>query len=285
MLFERYLLAEKVESLNDLKELMLLEQYLKVVPADLKMYLLERKPKTLVQASRMSDEYSILHSNIKQANIQLDKSKPYYHNNNSTSKNYNKLPNTSTPTTNRTSSSYRDFKTSPNFSCSYCKIPGHLISECRKRKADLVKHVALVSVQTNSDSQNNIYVHPITFTDNLSGEEIVVSCYRDTGSTITLLKEGVIPDKYLTSLDCKINIQCMVGNCAEVCLYQANIRSKLLSGTITLGIVPDSCVFPKNTVMILGNDNGPEMSVFAVTTRQQAKAKSSDIDTKLPIDT
>ncbi len=58
MYFNRWCTASNVKTLDDLKELMLLEQLKNSVSQRVATYISERKPDTAYEATVMADEYS-----------------------------------------------------------------------------------------------------------------------------------------------------------------------------------------------------------------------------------
>ena len=58
MWYERWLKSLNITNFDDLREMILLEQYLNCVPIDVKTYLLERNVKNAREAAKISDEYS-----------------------------------------------------------------------------------------------------------------------------------------------------------------------------------------------------------------------------------
>ena len=61
VLKDKWLSASKVETLDDLKELIVLEQFLNGIPLDVKTYLLEREVTTLKRAASLAEDYSLVH--------------------------------------------------------------------------------------------------------------------------------------------------------------------------------------------------------------------------------
>ncbi|XP_070410018.1 uncharacterized protein [Nothobranchius furzeri] len=61
LMFEKWILASKVETLQDLKELILLEEFKKCLPERLALYLNERKVSSLSSAALLADEFVLTH--------------------------------------------------------------------------------------------------------------------------------------------------------------------------------------------------------------------------------
>ncbi len=61
MYFNRWCTASNVKTLDDLKELMLLEQLKNSVSQRVATYISERKPDTAYEAAVMADEFSLIH--------------------------------------------------------------------------------------------------------------------------------------------------------------------------------------------------------------------------------
>ena len=96
-LFERWCSSRKVVDLDDLKELVLVEEFKRCVPPSICTYLDEHGVVTLHEAAVLADQYTLIHKDLNPLTVK---------------------------------SSFSEKKDSR--SCFYCKQPGHLIGDCPK---------------------------------------------------------------------------------------------------------------------------------------------------------
>ena len=161
--------------------------------------------------------------------------------------------------------------------CDYCGIKGHNAYHCHKRKDVNNKLVGFVKSQLSdcneSLKQNNPFLFPITFIG--SDSETTIKCFRDTGCSVTLLKQNVIADEYLTLTNEFFNLQFVKGGIKNVPLFIATVGADLVDGDIKVAVIPDNAEFPEGADFLLGTDVLPlsvqNSKMVAVTTRKQAK--------------
>lgn len=132
-MFNRWCLSQKVRKFDQLKELMLLEEFKNCVPTSVVTYLNEQKVSSLANAAVLADEYILTHRGSfgNRGNADHDKS--------NTSRNKWKtsvsdavstllpLPSSSTPS--QTGSGVSTSKKS-EVVCFFCRKPGHKINDC-----------------------------------------------------------------------------------------------------------------------------------------------------------
>ena len=61
-MFNKWLSSAKANSFEKLKEIILLEQFLRSIPLEVKMYLMEREVINVEKAAALADDYSLIHS-------------------------------------------------------------------------------------------------------------------------------------------------------------------------------------------------------------------------------
>lgn len=142
-LFDRWCTSEKVDKDHDrLRHMVLVEEFKRCIHGDIRIFINEKKAETLADAARLADDYSLTHkvSFVEKSNqhfsarnknsfdagsTQNSNEKPHNTNSdkdfNSTNKNQNRQP-----------TKYKPFTNSPI--CNYCKIRGHVMSDCRRLK-------------------------------------------------------------------------------------------------------------------------------------------------------
>ncbi len=135
-LFDRWCTSQRVESKEQLRQLILLEEFKNCLPEVVSVYLNEQKAVTLEQAAILADEFVLTHKvnfGDKQAESQSKGQNNRFR--------YGKFP-VSSPAKKLVS----DSSTSERV-CFYCKKPGHLIRDCPvlSKKQKSTKTVAFVS--------------------------------------------------------------------------------------------------------------------------------------------
>ncbi|XP_073785824.1 uncharacterized protein [Danio rerio] len=213
-LFERWCTSMKVETKEQLRELLLLEEFKHCVPSAVATYLNEHKVSKLADAAIMADEFVLTHQGtFSSASFRSDmnkfrscqvKQKPAVVGQNIRAPVVGNIGKTTV---------------SRDLICFYCKKSGHKISECPvlKKKEKFSKPVSLVAPSTVDDTfiesaghlshscgalfdqKVNDFVDYTPFITEgavslLGSEEMVpVRILRDTGSAQSFLLEGVLP--------------------------------------------------------------------------------------------
>ena len=119
ILFNRWCSSQNVTSLDDFKQLILLEEFKRSIPLEIRSHLEEQHVSTLTQAAVMADDYTLTHP-----------------------KRFNQKSSITRNVTESPPELFKSLKTSPKRApqkdtkaykfCNYCKMAGHVISECRK---------------------------------------------------------------------------------------------------------------------------------------------------------
>ena len=283
--YEKCLKSLNITNFNDLREMILLEQYLNCVPIDVKTYLLERNVKNAREAAKISDKYTVIHkiksktNNFNNASKQVVSS---FKKVDSINTKYDQSKNEQPRSFNQSMNRNTQIKTVDSFRqnaevCGHCGIKGHNAYHCHKRKNVNNKLVGFVKSQLSDCSeslkQNNPFLFPITFIG--SDSETTITCFRDTGCSMTLLKQNVIADEYLTPTNEFVNLQFVKDGMKNVPVFIATVSADLVDGDIKVAVVPDDAEFPEDADFLLGTDVLPlsvqNSKMVAVTTRKQAK--------------
>ena len=136
----------------------------------------------------------------------------------------------------------------------------------------------MVSNKSSNKFALNEYVVPVSI-HNGAGDEVSVSCWRDTGAQVSLLRQASVPESCLQMLNQTVRIA-GVGSAQldEILLCKIKVKSAMVTGEIVVVLTPISVSMPSSTApLLLGSDCGPQMSwkptvdVNAVVTRRQAK--------------
>lgn len=187
-LFKRWLEGEQVyDNLEALRETMLIEQFTEKIPVDVKLWLVDQKPKTLSKAATLADEYTAIRKPFKTKSNNEDSTKSINSNfrqsynsrkqtgfssyaktraddtrhNKSDTKSYAKTNDQKIHSSN--SSSQKDVELGL---CFYCHKPNHTSKMCYTKKYDMAKNRTGSSVNlVNSINHTNRCVNISTMTD------------------------------------------------------------------------------------------------------------------------
>ena len=151
----RWISSSGVKTISDLEELIALEQYLRGVPYDVRVFLCEKEVNNVERAATLAENFNLIHRNKKIDNkpsptpavaqnqggrLSTGGSKPFNVNEESTKSNTESTQGSSSYGGNR-SSSVNEVKGSyggngsgsgRGFGCNYCKKLGHFIADCPK---------------------------------------------------------------------------------------------------------------------------------------------------------
>lgn len=177
LLFDCWCSASEVRSKEQLRELMLLEEFKNCLPPAGTTYLNERQVITLHQAAVLSDEFVLTHR------LSFKDKSRFEHS----------LPGQSKSSTTEQT-------------CHYCKRPGHLVADCavlkkRHAKPD-TKPIGLIKTCRPSSavppvSESKAGYEPFLSNGfvSLSGDKhlVPVRILRDTGAALSFLLGGVLP--------------------------------------------------------------------------------------------
>ena len=289
-LFDRWLASKQVDSLDKLKQLLLLEQFKNCIHSDIRTHLDEQKADTLNTAAVMADDYALTHK-ITFASSSSSKYpaassgpkhtrdfKPFSKGgqNKSQPQSGDDRPKPHTDQSKGTSDKVAEKPvTGPKSrfvpTCTYCKKKGHIISECFKRENDEKRQntspnacaavqnknrEALPRVQTKiSDTHLKQYEPYITeglvSLHKADANAKPVRILRDTGASQTLMLEGILPLSESTSTHSDVLIKGVDG-VINVPLHKVHLKSEMVSGPVTVGVRPTLPI--EGISILLGND-------------------------------
>ncbi|XP_073781537.1 uncharacterized protein isoform X2 [Danio rerio] len=272
-LFERWCTSMKVETKEQLRELLLLEEFKHCVPSAVATYLNEHKVSKLADAAIMADEFVLTHQGtFSSASFRSDmnkfrscqvKQKPAVVGQNIRAPVVGNIGKTTV---------------SRDLICFYCKKSGHKISECPvlKKKEKFSKPVSLVAPSTVDDTfiesaghlshscgalfdqKVNDFVDYTPFITEgavslLGSEEMVpVRILRDTGSAQSFLLEGVLPLSSETATGTCVLVRGFEMGFVDVPLHRIHLSSTIISGDVVVGV--RSALPVPGITFILGND-------------------------------
>ncbi len=265
-LFDRWCHSKNVkQDFGKLRQIILIEEFKRRVPVNVKTYLDEKEVETLKEAADFADAYDLTHSsNSQPINVQTS----------TTSGSFSAQP--------ASSSSQSNSGESGPF-CNYCKRRGHLMSDCFKlanrqssenpqpSPSGHIVPVGLVSDitpatllrrETSSDPTASIMgmFEPfiqngfVSLSDDLSQAK-PIRILRDTGSAQSILRENILPFSNSTYLGSKVllkGVDALSGSYPSAPLHRVFLSSDHVSGPVTVGIQASLPV--EGIDLLLGND-------------------------------
>ncbi|KAJ8353232.1 hypothetical protein SKAU_G00207990 [Synaphobranchus kaupii] len=283
---ERWLKSTETYDFAQLKELVLLEQLKNSVPRAVEIYLSEQKVSTLLEAAQAADAYEVIHGRSVGLARLAGGSHDHSRGRETSGKGLplgGKASGAQRPGMEKSHSAVV---------CHHCREPGHIKPRCprlkRERDRDIICHgcrwpghvqsqcpqrsqlesrakvVALVASLTKRDEGigcsgpregPSVSYQPFTSVGTVSvasgGEEVSITILRDTGAAQSLLLEGVIElprDGFSRSA----LIKGLGGQYDCVPLYTVHLKSNVVKGPVTVGVVPTLPV--PGVSLLLGND-------------------------------
>ncbi len=293
---DRWIKSEEVDCYDKLRQLVLREQFLSKVPQDVKVYLLDKDAKTVVDLARTADEFAAVHKN-------QSKQTGHISNRPNGSANYSRVNAKADSGANyndkngtrprwlgqHNGQGYQGQQTRPmtnsNVECFNCRGP-HFRKDCPRLKQEQASTVSFVTDFCNNQSRVDLneYVVPVTVR-NSAGSDIVLPCWRDTGALVSCLREGSVPQSCLSPTGETVSVIGVTSSdVIEVPQYKVTVDSDMVKGEIKVALTPRTFGMPSSSLpFLLGNDFGPKLSfgsaanVSAVLTRRQVKLQSDAV--------
>ena len=296
VLFTRWCTSKDVANFEQLRQLILVEEFKRQTPSDIRSHLDEHQVNDLHMAATMADDYSLTHKSTFH--------KVGFH----SSGGFKKKPYNSVTVTQQTEASVeKDAASSKDSSvcnddhskqnkgayskkiCSYCKKHGHLKDECwflERKKNSSSKPTALTANVSQSDIVRQEF-EPFISNGFVSYEgentQFPIKILRDTGASQSLLLDSVLPESSSSPTGSSVLIQGVEGGYVNVPLHQVNLKSDLVSGPVVVGLRPKLPV--QGISLLLGNDlaGGKVLSNPLMTEKPEADdiTKSCDENTSL----
>ena len=318
MMFDRWYRSLKVDQdFDNLREVVLLEEFKKSVTFSVRSHLDDHKVTNVQKAAMMADEYELTHKN--------DNRPPFRNFSGKRDKFQSSAP--KNPGSGKDAQGKGDSTTSsppapktqldkpanqrPNVpTCFYCGKKGHLKSQCwklqNKEKKDMGFVMSKSVLPENSVPVNDtqaIENHSQKFDDRIkqvnesyrsflfdgevtpcmSGEAgTPVVILRDTGATQSLMVENGMSFPPDSAVNAKVLIQTVDGNYMSVPLYRVDLKCDLVSGPVTVGVVPE---LPMAGIdFLLGNDlAGDKVVVSPVVSEKPVEvAETEQLQVEFP---
>ena len=305
--FKRWLESEQAfDNIERLHEIFQMEQFTSVLETDVRLWLLDQKPKTLVEAARLADQYLAVHK----ASHVVQKSSHWKSNatngrkwtqHASTTTMHNDKEDRNKGNVESRPTSHSTFTKTPKVICYFCKKPGHTLATCQKRLARLTggdtnENTSVHLVSTMSTSKQDALQTTLSQKDNTIDPRFEQHCVittitrpdetkmdvkglRDTGALQSLVSSHVLTDNdYQLTGEYRL-IRGVTGDTLSVPLIEVTLSCSLCSGTFLCGLVQ---TLPPGIALLIGNDLCPEEPIkdVSVVTRSQArKQKQVELET------
>ncbi|KAL2085961.1 hypothetical protein ACEWY4_019281 [Coilia grayii] len=270
LLFDKWLRSSEVYTFQDLRQLMLLEQFKTSVPRQLQVHLNEQMVQSASQAAEVADNYVLIHKGSWQEKAGSGPSRYLYEDRRGEGKSRGGFhaPGRNIPSVGFGRNYVEDIK------CHYCKQPGHIKSWCpvlqKRGRLEQVNGPRPVSLVVSERMQGlpassampvtSVSLDPlfkgfvsegsVAVAEGDAG--VTVAVLRDTGATQSLLLAGVLDLPESTSLKTSVLVEGVGGVYQSVPLHQVFLRSNIINGLVTVGVVPLLPV--KGISLLLGND-------------------------------
>jgi hypothetical protein len=293
---KRWLEGEKAfDDLPRLIEVIKLEQFIEKLHPELRTWLTDKAPKTLMDAAKFADEYTALrkayHKPNHNPNFLQKRNQSHFE----TSKSFSSE--VSNPSTNPNAAEPKHVsvgndkgKTSNKFAhmeCNFCHKKGHIRAQCfALKRAESEKQDVMPSMfvkNSHIENEDKHHVNPL-FKNHWcegiitcsNGDKKNVCLLRDSGSLQSLLsRDKITEDEFVETGEYRL-IQGLTGRVIRVPIVKVQLQSKYGEGTYLFGLVdtlPDASFHG-----LIGNDLDPPSELFDetltvnVVTRSQAKA-------------
>lgn len=248
--FKKWISSSKVTKFDELVNLIVFEEFKRKIPLNVKLHLEDRGEKSLTEAAKCADVYSLVHKGNPK-NERTDYVKP-----------------SSSLTLETREGNYK------KIICSFCKKPGHHISDCWSPHCKNSKHYDSTKAKpfAKNKSQVSSSAKPVINLDvnqnpedafeefkmngsvalTVDGETYPVCILRDTGSAQSMLVENIIPNLECSYLKEKVVIKDLTTYTA-IPLVEIYLKSPVLSGKVKVGVIQGNLPVPGVT-FLLGND-------------------------------
>ena len=270
ILFNRWCGSKDVKTFDQLKELILVEEFKRCVHPDIRTHLDEQHVETLAEASTKADDYSLTHKRLMNRNGAHQKG----------TFSTKQKSDTDKPATPSSETHEAATKTINRKTCNYCKKQGHVKDECwfLQKKNNKSKPVALTAKLHPLEKNEEIREEFRSFVTDGSVSAVPnntqhpVKILRDTAAAQSLMKEDALPFSENTSLNESVLTK-GVGGFVSVPLHKVHLNSELVTGSVVVGVVPELPV--EGVSLLLGNDlagdrvkasDEPRMTADPVTT-------------------
>ncbi|XP_063589651.1 uncharacterized protein LOC134766651 [Penaeus indicus] len=292
----RWLAASGVTTFEGLCELVTLEQFIRGVSPDVRVYLCEKEVATLMRAATLAENYSLIHqsntSTLRPTSTSFSRSVSGRLNlegrikqdgaNRKVTFNHNTVSNTRS----------RD--------CFYCKKPGHFVAKCPKLEGKsydasddrysnlaLASHPVLRSQYSKEfcQGESQSLFKPFMFEGSVSKSEgteaFPVTILRDTAASKSVVVKGAVPFIEEAYTGESVIVQGF-GGTVTVPLCRIYLQSKLLSKSVMVGVQDSLPV--EGATFLMANDIAGELVVPDPIVRAQPLmfSPTAEVERKYP---
>ncbi|KAI2660984.1 Retrovirus-related Pol polyprotein [Labeo rohita] len=276
ILFDKWCTASKVNDLDSLRELVLLEEFKRCLPERVVVYLNEQKVASLSHAAVLADEFVLTHKSVfTSARSEKTQSVPFQ------------------PQSTRSKSSPP--RPRENRECYYCHKFGHVVADClalkRKQQPEtksvgFVKTfkpaVAVLCEERIDDSYRPFVLKALISLTGNSEDQKEIKMLRDTGAMQSFIVADKLQFSDETSCGSSVMVQGIEMGCVKVPLHRVHLQSELCTGFVRVAVRPSLPV--KGVDFILGNDlaGGKIMPVLEVVDKPDVSCQSEDLSDSYP---
>ncbi|XP_068205624.1 uncharacterized protein [Palaemon carinicauda] len=243
-LHDKWYTAASVTTLDEYREVILLEQFIRGVPIDVQRYLFEREVTTLQRAAVLAENYSLI--------------KPHHHSQRQSKKSPGNVSEEK-----KSSGSYS--KSLSEVRCYKCNQLGHMKARCpsnyKEGKSESSgSNMAIRKVQqeilvSHCDRLDNEFA-PFKFDGVVSvsddlGRSVPVRIVRDTCSSNSLIVKGKVPGLEKTFTSDRLVVRSL-GGLVTVPLCRLYLHCGLLARYVTVGVVDELPI--RGVDFLMGND-------------------------------
>ena len=246
-LHDKWYTAANISDLSEYKELIVLEQFLRGIPNEVRNYLNEREVTTMQRAATLAENYSLINSHHRTKQSR------------------------SAPGQGAQSKAGNSIKHEDKI-CFLCKQPGHFKATCPnkdKSRADSQRNIISLAVGEMSKQgcevskgveptvESESSFEPFSFNGRVAVSEasdkfVPVRIVRDTLATRSLILKNAVPNYDEVVTGQSMIVQGISGGVVTVPLCRLFLDCGLFSKEVTVG-VKDSLIVP-NADFLLGND-------------------------------
>lgn len=251
-LFEKWCTASKITTLEQLKELILVEEFKNCISEKIVVYLNEQKASSLSEAAIFADEFVLTHK--------VAFTSPRSSRRTVVERNYSSKATAAVPKDDQNSDS-----SVMSRECFYCHEKGHLIAACpvlkRKSQRKAQSTYKSVSLVHTHSSDSLLSIDPsfepfvcegvVAFSE-LDPDPKPVRILRDTGAVQSFVLAGVLPFSSQSSCNSDVLVQGIELGVVRVPLHTVYLRSDIVTGLVKVAV--RSQLPLKGISLILGND-------------------------------
>ena len=312
-LLDRWCDSEEIrKDYERMRQMFLLEEFKNCVHPAIKNYITEQKASTLSKAAEMADEYFLSHKHLLQKGSPQQSFQRTFH----SKKNRFEGSSSSNKTTDSKPTDIKSTfqKTQWNSSqdhrptCFYCRKKGHVISECITRQRDQKSKgkEAFPNALTTLKTEPKYFMPKSEISMNKCKSDFIQEVYepflsegtisllhnksitkpirilRDTGASQSLILAETIPLSEKSHSGKSVLIQGVECGLVTVPLHQVNLKSDLVSGTVTVGARPSLPI--EGVHLILGNDLAGDKAVVnpVMTEKPEVTTTIDPIEDEIP---